>query len=104
MRSAAQPAPCGDAMLVPEATKVPPPLRSERIATPGAKMSVAKLLLVNEAATSWLFAAPTDMTFERHAGAVMPIELLLPADANAMTPSARSLLMTAAPACVNALA
>src|SRR5210317_2035012 len=69
--NAAQPAACGDDMLVPEAVVVPFPIAEDTTSTPGAKMSVDALLLVKSAATSLLSEAPTEITLLRQAGVVM---------------------------------
>ncbi len=101
MRSAAQPAAWGLAMLVPEFGVVPPPRALDTMATPGAKMSVDALLFENTATMSWLSLAPTEMTLLRHPGATICVpEPSFPAAANVVTPLARSVLTAAAPAIV----
>ena len=99
INSAAQPTAWGDAMLVPDAVVVPPPMASDTILIPGAMTSVEALLFERPATLSELSTAPTEITLLRQAGEVIWVpELLFPAEAKAITPFARSVLMDAAPA------
>src|SRR5207247_1843823 len=51
-RSAAQPAACGEAWLVPKKVARLPPRKSDRMAPPGAKRSVVELLSVKQVTRS----------------------------------------------------
>ena len=91
-------------MLVPEATSVPPPRASDRIATPGANTSVVALLLAKGAALSCRSVAPTEITLLRQAGDDIPVaEPLFADEATVSTPIARSVFTAAAPAMLNAV-
>src|SRR3954447_25479200 len=71
--NAAAPATCGEAIDVPLAVAVPPPRKSERIRSPGAKRSTHGPQFENSARASVCVLAPTTMARpsspgeERHA-------------------------------------
>jgi len=53
---------------VPDAVVVPPPIASDTIETPGARMSVVAVWFELAAMTSEVLTDPTAMTFDRQAG------------------------------------